>query len=313
MVKLSSYRASLNDANVLPEASCDSWCATHDKPWSHKCKAFEWCIGCTACTAHGIQLYGNSGQQIDHVLMLEKFKILLCRIPKNGITTLNNVATIIDPESQIVTETLTEHTFNVVRQRLHSPDWHSVVVYRDPAERFLSTYRSKCLGADSDGASHCYRTFNLSEAEVSIDAVAARLAAFGHMDSHWVPQSMFCGGTVGRDWKSYKHRIMHSNLTSELMDVLEQALPASHGHVKQRVRLWLETNATGTTHSTHASDSMSSLLSRPAAMKHIFEFYRADYELLHSQQLYELRATPRSLHVPKWHADLHAAHRRRKR
>ena len=139
--------------------------------------------------------------------------------------------------------------------------------------------------------------------------VASRLTERGHSNPHWAPQSLFCGGTVGRNWTSYTHHIPLHNLTAGLVDALDGALPAALlGEVRAAL---LRGNARS--HVTHASAYNSPSREAPPASRQsahalqvdrdqreaqhvtsevyrrLFEFYFVDYMTLHSHGLLQLR------------------------
>ena len=228
----------------------------------------------------------------DRALLLERDRLLLCRIEKNGFMALTHVAHLLDPSLGLFKSAGQERrprscsatpSGEALQSRLRSTDWQSVVVYRDPAERFLSAYKSKCLLADGDGRTHCQHLFNLSDHQISLEAVARALPASGHLNPHWIPQSRFCGGSVGANWSSYTHAISNHNLTAGLLEVVDHVTArkaaAARDRARGQVRAWLESQATGTAHSTHAAAAMSELHERPEVMARLRNFYREDYAL----------------------------------
>ena len=84
------------------------------------------------------------------------------------------------------------------------PAWHKAIFYREPMERFLSGYRSKCERRhDKDGANHCKKYFGRKRIafETAVDAVASVDRKMSHaeqlaesFDVHWTRQSKYCGG-----------------------------------------------------------------------------------------------------------------------
>ena len=102
-----------------------------------------------------------------------------------------------------------------------SSEWRIGVVYREPTERFMPAYYSKCLLSDPDGRVHCHQLFGLRDDEISVEAVASGLKTHGRQNPHWAPQAEFCGGTVGWRWGQYTHRINFDNLTAGLLGLVQ--------------------------------------------------------------------------------------------
>lgn len=86
--------------------------------------------------------------------------------------------------------------------------WHKALFYRDPVERFVSAYRSKCEGADPDGRWVCAMTFGSPEASFPLAVHRLRESdqkrrtekeEIEHeykMNEHFMKQSSFCGGLM---------------------------------------------------------------------------------------------------------------------
>ena len=101
--------------------------------------------------------------------------MLFCGIEKNGITTLNEVAAIVrgrpfrysdapdiactSPQRGMPAmcgEGISAEDAPVPLPAIMTDSaWRRVIVYRDPVERFLSAYRSKCGQVDHDWEYHC--------------------------------------------------------------------------------------------------------------------------------------------------------------
>lgn len=76
---------------------------------------------------------------------------------------------------------------------IHDPIWRKVVFYREPLNKFLSAYRSKCERADADGAIWCFNAFGNSCISFH-DAIALAYSNRIKRDPHFAKQSDFCGG-----------------------------------------------------------------------------------------------------------------------
>ena len=167
------------------------------------------------------------------LIALPALKILLCAPEKNAGTTLHAVAHVANgvargtqdwtaptrlPQAAEFWWAFTPAAANLsaaaVRRILRRPPphhdrWRTAVVWRDPLERFVSSYESKCAGGDHDGGINCEQYFGL-EASPTMEAVATALlrrreAPCG-WNPHWAPQACFCGG-LSSDFCAYGRRI----------------------------------------------------------------------------------------------------------
>ena len=155
----------------------------------------------------------------------------MCGIEKNAITLMNAlVHTVLDlPPWKSGTEfwfraspDMLDVSANRARELLRDPSWRSAVVYRDPVERFVSAYKSKCELSDKDGREHCHKVFQtarpkpqlVADALLSVSRAppAPRCTRF---DPHWAPQACFCTG-LAETFPLYSHPIEFQNLTSGL-------------------------------------------------------------------------------------------------
>ena len=101
-----------------------------------------------------------------------------------------------------------------VREAMHDPRWRRAVVLREPVERWMSAYQSKCMLNDHFGDHHCQRWLDLKlqnrSAVPSVRLVASRLRAKLDQDPaaqcdwnpHWRPQHCFCdlGHALNDSW-----------------------------------------------------------------------------------------------------------------
>ena len=96
------------------------------------------------------------------ILEMKGVDVITCGIEKNGITLLNRIlAKVLGQrfEWNPANPSTVGLSLEAFKDRLGdaSNSWRKLVVHRDPMERFLSAYRSKCLLADGDrdGRKHC--------------------------------------------------------------------------------------------------------------------------------------------------------------
>ena len=102
--------------------------------------------------------------------------------------------------------------------------WTRVVVFRDPVERFVSAYNSKCRLQDADGKQHCNRLFQIKQADITVDSVLDALEdpirrVKAYTDFHWRPQSWACGG-IHRFVDRFR-TVPFSNLQAGLCEIID--------------------------------------------------------------------------------------------
>jgi len=150
---------------------------------------------------------------MDRLMFVPKEKVIVCGIEKNAITLANHLVSALNNKKMKWFQAspgalgLSQET---VHKRLDDPSWKKLVLYRDPVERFLSAYNSKCLRGDKDGPRHCEQALNLKTSEVSHLNAALSLYKSFPMDAHWRPQHYLCDGSVGSRGASEGARIAGS-------------------------------------------------------------------------------------------------------
>ena len=222
----------------------------------------------------------------------------MCGIEKNAITLMNAlVHTVLDlPPWKSGTEfwfraspDMLDVSANRARELLHDPSWRSAVVYRDPVERFVSAYKSKCELSDKDGREHCHKVFQtarpkpqlVADALLSVSRAppAPRCTRF---DPHWAPQACFCTG-LAETFPLYSHPIEFQNLTSGLEAFFRGRVNES---VLERVRTLLRDRRAVTDGSPEQGEHLTGEqggLSGHEMMQiraQLREVYREDYAVL---------------------------------
>ena len=191
---------------------------------------------------------------------------------------------------------------------LSSAEWSHAVFVRDPIERFVSGYLSKCApGHDSDRYI-CERVFGARNASLA-QAVAVLAAAAregrdlpgGVPQDHFRLQSRFCNGAVGAGKFELMYELDPATSRDNVADMLQHvgvdepalATPAFEAHFPPPAKLKLH----ATQHDTNAHNRSRALLEREAdgrnLMRALLAFYAPDY-----------RALASVLSVPRWAADL---------
>ena len=187
-------------------------------------------------------------------------RLFFCLIPKNGFLALNMVFAIIQKQpfkwnmgdlsclGDASCKDADGGPLNLTSifddESNGEPDkkWRRIVVHRDPVERFLSAYRSKCCLADTDGIQHCDQLFQLNRrrSEITPHAVASRLFSHGYRNGHWMPQRAFCGD-LGTTWPRYTHHLHANALEKGLLGALQgrvdkRALHMAHTYLANGTR-----------------------------------------------------------------------------
>lgn len=180
-------------------------------------------------------------QAMSSFIVVERARVLLCSIEKNANTLQAHVAAAArgirrdraSKSAQIDTTYLRVRYWRRNATRLfeifRDPSWRRVVVVRDPIDRFISAYRSKCARCvyipgrptpKGDGCHHCHTVFGLRrDRNWSVAQVAERLSRRSDWaNDHWKLQGHFCGGLFD-SWKWYTHRIPFEHVGEHLAAV----------------------------------------------------------------------------------------------
>jgi len=159
---------------------------------------------------------------LDHFLIVPKHRFLFCSIDKVASAQFYHaLSEIIEiKESTLLSSCrglaagCLGYSPEFLLEKLQDSSWHKAVFVRDPFERLVSGYQSKCLqGHDSD-RDHCFIDFGGDAEHVpSFERIVEVLANFRDdsngpkLNQHWERQTKFCGG-LGADtlpWVHYCH------------------------------------------------------------------------------------------------------------
>jgi len=142
---------------------------------------------------------------IDHFIILPKYNLLFCAIPKAGSQSFHHFARRIQP---YISDKSTEEWGNPrseglnqtdIQSRLESNIWTKIVFFRDPLERFLSGYLNKCVRNCCHVCPHYPKGIGVraSTKELigpSFDTFIHTMRMKGLMyNPHFQPQSKICG------------------------------------------------------------------------------------------------------------------------
>ncbi len=225
----------------------------------------------------------------DRLVTFPAKKIVVCGIEKNGITELNELAAAINNDTQMqwfkYSPQASGIKYGTFLRMLKFTSWRKAIIYRDPMERFLSAYNSKCLKRDEDGYLNCQRFFNLTDSEVTLRAVAERLPQDGHLNPHWARQSSFCGNTFASNWHDYNFHIATKNL-SRLIDVFDGRLETEE---RARAEKYMLRSAPLRVLSNHTTNAEASIHEESLKVRRLlFDYYAEDYRLFQTNFVYLL-------------------------
>lgn len=139
---------------------------------------------------------------LDRFIIVPEHHLIFCYIEKNGCTSFNRLFMNIrgqGDESRVwFRNSLAKFGMTPADlvPLMTNASWHKALFYRDPLERFVSAYRSKCEGGhDRDGEMHCERAFGSKNASFA-EAVQSFVKYGGSLktDAHFTRQVAFCGG-----------------------------------------------------------------------------------------------------------------------
>ena len=172
----------------------------------------------------------------ENLLLAPERKVAICAIEKNGWTIMSPLMSLMN--SVNLTHRLPSRTMCAYHNRncpaafgqewrntsrlkgiFDDPDWRTAVVLREPIERYISGYNSKCnhsIATDRGGPKTCEHLLRIAAPDVHLNSVAHRLTApqiwaRGIKDPHWAPQHTFCGGLTNKSLRRYTSVIPYRN------------------------------------------------------------------------------------------------------
>mmetsp|Transcript_37686 Transcript_37686/g.70478 ORF Transcript_37686/g.70478 Transcript_37686/m.70478 type:complete len:1243 (+) Transcript_37686:108-3836(+) len=151
---------------------------------------------------------------LDRFFIVPEHKLLFCYMEKVACTNFNSLFAQLRRhynDSFIATHGsfgwfqsvpyLEGYSIRNLEHIMEDPSWHKALFYRDPVERFVSAYRSKCEHVDKDGAFVCNRAFG--DKNASFKKAVERISRLDErsdfdpdytMNVHFQRQMSFCGG-----------------------------------------------------------------------------------------------------------------------
>ena len=190
--------------------------------------------------------FGGVPYLADRLMVLPEQKLIMCAVEKNAITVMNVLAHAVLGLPRW--KTAAEFWFRIspdvmsisptkIRELLVDPSWRAAVVYRDPNDRFVSAYTSKCRHDSEEGGYHCGELFGLDKPSALsvaesllnvsrmqedglLDDESTRLKHCTRFDPHWAPQTCFCTG-LADTYHLYSNRISFKNISAGLKDFFQ--------------------------------------------------------------------------------------------
>jgi len=179
---------------------------------------------------------------LERFIIVPEHKLLFCYIEKVACTKFNGLFNAVRGiSSKNMWYHNSAHSLGWKKDDLANalvdPEWQKAVFYREPLERFLSAFLSKCAGRhDRDGPAHCKRFFGLpkisathfSHAVASLATLDRGTAAFKQIetefDAHFTRQAKFCGG-LDRTLQYYDTvvQLTHDTAREEVVKMLEKS------------------------------------------------------------------------------------------
>lgn len=250
-----------------------------------------------------------STNMLDRIIIVPELKLMFCYIEKVGCKNFNDLfryyRSRFDPvqgdEHTWKRNTFEVHNFSKrdIERAMRSKDWFKAVFYREPIERYVAAWSSKCGGADKDGWKHCYEQFGSNDTvfeetvnDVYLFDVEAEKRALRHeeqvnwtsFDPHWQRQADFCGGL----WKNLKFYDMVEKLDREtsrdkvikLLDKVDVD-PMTIPHFNELFPPKGDMQWQGNGHNTDTEDKLFSFFphDKPWLVETLLRHYSADYVL----------------------------------
>jgi len=189
----------------------------------------------------------------NRIMVIPEYKLLFCYIEKVGCSMFNQFFRLlriyhpsVSPEERAwlaqshfgrANPTHFNMTLKDLKVLINDDQWTKAVFFRDPADRFLSGFKSKCGGADSDGGRHCRLAFGetpnpkggkprpiLDGSPVSFHhsieiALNRTRKVFGN--PHFKASAHFCGG-LGQtiDHYSFVHKLEKQTVSKHLTTLM---------------------------------------------------------------------------------------------
>jgi len=228
---------------------------------------------------------------IDRFIVVPEHSTLFCYMEKVACTQFNTLFRNLRQMKRCNVWFLNpphEHQWNhdTVKDALMDRAWTKAIFYRDPFERLVSAFRSKCIaGFDPDAWSECWKTFGHNASFVTVvTKLVQGKATVARWNPHFRPQRFFCGGLT----ETYKYYDIKEHLESSTSGTkvtgMLQRIGANPAQIKDFDELFpkaMSETFYKHSHHTNAGDHMLRYYQQvpPAILKQLLEIYLPDYKL----------------------------------
>ena len=223
--------------------------------------------------------------------VVPEFNLIFCRIHKAGSTALGyllpSISSIPIPSNPSWTYYQTsDYNLNAeaVTRILQDSKWLKVLIYRDPLERFLSAYRSKCEEFH-DGFTICDNVFHHRRPSFAQAVRSIVLQEDVNPDSHFLPQSSICNLRV--TFPYFTERFILDTYTA--YDNFLRVLKKANIQITPKINSTLFQNFPPPgiesiigAHATHSSDysTLLTYYNHDCWIRLIVHYYKEDYWVL---------------------------------
>lgn len=238
--------------------------------------------------------------------IVPEYKLVFCTIEKVGLRMFKSIMQFLRGKKKAKNQTR-----QYLEDLLTDPEWTKAVFFRDPATRFLSAFRSKCVAPREEGGTTCKRMFPQVDSltnftfDDAIDLVAADPSFVQHINFHNIPHVNHCGGlsntlpyydfvdqitentsvyTIGRLLnrvgvnKTLNNQIIDCLVARKDCTYLKSIWPDFPRFPKINKK---DTHITGSNHGNTLLENYKT----DQRLQIIQKAYKADYDLFHYQQL----------------------------
>ena len=236
--------------------------------------------------------FDNPSNLLQRVVIIEEYKLLFCKIEKVADEAFTGLLQHMTDNSNrfrwgVNTPRSKNWTKAMLEDALADPAWHKAVFFREPMERFLSGFRSKCeAGHDRDGQQHCEHAFGTGvyNTTTGFQTAVERLAARPSnqpMDEHWEHQGRFCGGL--EDTLPHYNTVEQLDPASSRQKVIQLFKDLGVANPPAKIKTlnkWFpDQHGRESAHLTHAGAAMKQYYRSAELVDAVTDYYKQDYIL----------------------------------
>mmetsp|Transcript_22580 Transcript_22580/g.38232 ORF Transcript_22580/g.38232 Transcript_22580/m.38232 type:complete len:288 (+) Transcript_22580:134-997(+) len=249
--------------------------------------------------------YEFNHDHIDSLILVPKYKLAFCIIPKCGSTMMNEVMSLLSTYAETKCSVATWRwsspeclgmDIDDVREHVYlNSSWHKAIFYRNPIVRFESAFTSKCVpGHDPprNSVKHCMRAFG--GWNITLAHAMDKLNTTKKMrDIHFIPQSDYCGNLTSyigyydsvmdldRVQREEVLRLFHDRGVTaadapKVFAILEKAFPKNNNSALPIVTAPSTVEADH--HITHAATHVQNIYSHVGYRDLLLNYYKTDLD-----------------------------------